>query len=472
MSGGEGSRLWPVSRQQHPKPFIRLADGHSILQQTWLRGAALSDVDEIVTVTNRDLFFKTQDDYSEIKSEYVVNNSYILEPFGRNTAATIVAAALHIAATHGDDAILLVLAADHIISKQAAFSKAVAQAIELAKQSKLVTFGIKPERPETAYGYIEADGCEVVRFVEKPSSALATEYLESGRYLWNSGMFCFSAGTIIKEMELYAADIVSATTACIQQSKYAHGEDYSQLQLNRELFAAVAEISIDHALMEKSKNVAVIPCDIGWSDIGSWNAMADLCEADEAGNRVEGEALLDNVTNSYIRSDSRVVGLVGVDNLIVIDTADALLVADRNNVQNVKQIYARLKQQDHDAYKIHRTENRPWGSYSVLDLYDGFKIKRLEVNPGASLSLQMHHHRCEHWIVVSGVAKVFNGGENFLVHSNESTYIKAGQKHRLENAGESLLIIIEVQTGDYLGEDDIIRFEDNDSSQDSHHIDN
>jgi len=462
LSGGEGSRLWPISREQHPKPFIRLEDGRSLLQHAWLRASDIAGVDEIITVTNRNLFFKTEDDYSEVKTEHLVTNRYILEPFGRNTAASIVSAALHIAATHGEDAILLVLAADHIISKQAAFLEAVAQATELAKQDKLVTFGIKPDRPETAYGYIETDSCQVVRFVEKPSLTLATEYLESGRYLWNSGMFCFSAGTIIKEMELHAADIVAATKVCIQQSKYAHGEDYSQLELNRELFAAVADISIDYALMEKTDNVAVVPCDIGWSDIGSWNVMADLCEADEAGNRVEGEALLDNVTNSYIRTDSRVVGLVGVDNLVVIDTADALLVADRNSVQNVKQIYAKLKQQDHDAHKLHRMENRPWGSYSVLDLYDGFKIKKLEVNPGASLSLQMHHHRCEHWIVVSGVAKVLCEGEHFVVHSNESTYIKAGQKHRLENEGESLLIIIEVQTGDYLGEDDIIRFEDND----------
>ena len=456
-----GSRLWPVSREHHPKPFIRLTDGHSLLQHTWLRGAALPQVDEIVTVTNRELFFKTQDDYDEIKAGHLIHNSYILEPCGRNTAAAITAAALQIAEIHGEDAILLVLAADHLISNHHAFSDAVSQATELAKQDKLVVFGIKPSRPETAYGYIEVEKGQVVQFIEKPSLALATKYSESDRYLWNAGMFCFTAGTLIKEMKLHASDIISATKSCIKQSKMAQAEDYTQLQLDRELFAAVADMSIDYALMEKSENVTVVPCDLAWSDIGSWDAMADLCEPDQAGNRIEGEALLHKVTNTYIRSDSRVVAAVGVDNLVVVDTADALLVADRNSVQNVKQIYMKLKETGHDAYKLHRMENRPWGSYTVLYLYEGFKIKKLEVNPGASLSLQIHHHRCEHWIVVSGVAKVFRGDEHFFVHSNESTYIKAGQKHRLENSEKSPLIIIEVQTGDYLEEDDIIRFEEN-----------
>ncbi len=462
MSGGAGSRLWPVSREQHPKPFIRLSDGKSMLQHAWLRGTAFSNVPEVITVTNRELFFKTEDDYQEIngKSGQLINNSYILEPFGRNTAPAVTAAALRVTEEHGEDALLLVLAADHLIADQAAFSHAVAQASDLASEGKLVTFGIQPEGPETGYGYIESEGNSVLRFVEKPTLEKAKSYVESGHYLWNSGMFCFSAGTLIKEMEKYASEILASTRTCLEQSKKAIGEGFTQIQLNAELFAKVPDDSIDYAVMEKSDNVAVVPCDIGWSDIGSWSALGDLTEVNEDGNRIDGEALLHQVTNCYIKSDKRVVGMVGVDNLIIVDTPDALLVADRDSSQNVKHLYAQLKVQGHDAYKFHNSVKRPWGSYTVLDNCKNFKIKRIEVKLGGILSLQLHKQRCEHWVVVNGEAKVTNDDQELFIKTNESTYIQAGHKHRLENVGKTVLVMIEVQTGDYLGEDDIIRFED------------
>ena len=462
LCGGAGSRLWPVSRELHPKPFIRLADGQSLLQKAWLRGSMLPSVTEILTVTNRELFFKTRDEYAEIASgagEFF--NSFILEPFGRNTAPAVAAAALHVANTHGQDALLLVLAADHLIADKLAFAAAVTAAVQMAEQGKLVTFGIQPEAPETGYGYIEADGNSVRRFVEKPNLEQAKEYISSQRYLWNSGMFCFSAGTLLREMEEHCPDILAATRSCMEQSHKAEGANFSQIELQPEAFAKVPDDSIDYALMEKAKSVAVVPCNIGWSDIGSWRAMGDLTEADENGNRIEGNALLHDVTDCYIRSDERLVGVVGIDNVIVIDTPDALLVAGRDRVQDVKHLYARLKAQGHEAYKLHRTVHRPWGTYTVLEEGPRFKIKRIVVKPGASLSLQMHHHRSEHWIVVSGMARVVNGTKDLFVSTNESTFIPAGHQHRLENPGILELVMIEVQSGEYLGEDDIVRLEDN-----------
>jgi mannose-1-phosphate guanylyltransferase/mannose-6-phosphate isomerase len=462
LCGGAGSRLWPVSRELHPKPFIRLANGQSLLQQAWLRGAMLPEVTEVFTVTNRELFFKTEDEYREISGTVYkgISNSFILEPFGRNTAPAIAAAALQLLGSHGDDAILLVLAADHLIADQGAFAEAVAQAKNLAQQGKLVTFGITPEGPETGFGYIEASGTTVLRFVEKPSLAEAKEYVASGNYLWNSGMFCFSAGTVLREMEIYCPAILAATRTCLEEARRAEGKGVTQIEIAAENFDQVPDDSIDYAVMEKSKNVAVVQCSIGWSDIGSWRALGDLINPDGDGNRIEGEALLHDVKNCYIQSKDRIVGAVGVNNLIVIDTPDALLVADRNCVQDVKHIYAKLKFQGHETHKVHRTVHRPWGTYTVLENQPRFKIKRIEVKPGASLSLQMHHHRSEHWIVVSGMARVVNGDNEMFVAANQSTYIPAATKHRLENPGIVDLVMIEVQCGDYLGEDDIVRFED------------
>ena len=459
LCGGAGSRLWPVSRERHPKPFIRLADGQSLLQKAFLRGAELADVQEVLTVTNRELYFKTEDEFREVNQDKLAT-SYILEPFGRNTAAAIAAAALHVAATHGEDALLLVLAADHLIVDQQAFAAAVDAACVLARKGKLVTFGIRPDAPETGYGYLEADGNAVVRFIEKPSLDKAREYLESGRFLWNSGMFCFSAAAMLHAMELHCPDILAATKACMQQSRVAEGKRFTQLELQADAFAEVREESIDYAVMEKSSDVAVVPCDIGWSDIGSWTAIGNLTAADAEGNRIEGEVLLHDVSNCYIQSRDRLVGAVGVDNLVIIDTPDALLVADRSRAQDVKHIYAKLKASGHEAHQLHRTVHRPWGTYTVLEDGPRFKIKRIEVKPGASLSLQMHHHRSEHWIVVSGMAKVVNGDKELFVNTNESTFIPAAHKHRLENPGVLDLVMIEVQSGEYLGEDDIVRFED------------
>jgi mannose-1-phosphate guanylyltransferase/mannose-6-phosphate isomerase len=462
LCGGAGSRLWPVSRELHPKPFIRLADGQSLLQKAWLRGVALPDVAETLTVTNRELFFKTEDEYREVAGTQYKDlaNSFILEPFGRNTAPAIAAAALQVAASHGEDTLLLVLAADHLITDQPAFAQAVAQAMRLAAQGKLVTFGIQPETPETGYGYIEADGNTVLRFVEKPSPEKAQEYVESGNYLWNSGMFCFSAVTMLREMQLHCPNILAATRACLEQSRRAQGKSYTQIELDPETFGRVPDDSIDYAVMEKSKNVAVVPCSIGWSDIGSWSALGDLTAPDAQGNRIEGEVMLHDVSNCYIQSNQRIVGAIGINNLIIIDTPDAVLVADRNRVQDVKLLYTRLKAQGHETYRLHTTVHRPWGTYTVLEEGPHFKIKRIVVKPAASLSLQMHHHRSEHWIVVSGMANVVNGDQEIFVNTNESTYIPAGHKHRLGNPGVVDLVMIEVQSGEYLGEDDIVRFDD------------
>ncbi len=463
LCGGAGSRLWPVSREAHPKPFIRLADGQSLLQKAWLRGAVLSQVTEILTVTNRELFFKTEDEYGEVSGSVGkagLPNRYILEPFGRNTAPAIAAAAMQVAEKHGEDACLLVLAADHLIADQVAFAEAVTSAMSLAQQGKLVTFGIRPDRPETGFGYIEANGNEVKRFVEKPDLKTAGEYLASGRFLWNSGMFCFQAGAMLKEMQTHCPRVLEAVKRSTAVSKKMEGEAVSQLELDADTFKEVPDDSIDYALMEKSANVAVVACEIGWSDIGSWSVLGDLTAADAAGNRVEGEAILYEASNCYIQSADRLVAAVGVKDLVIIDTPDALLVADRNSSQNVKHIFAKLKAEGHEAHRLHSTVHRPWGTYTVLEEGSHFKIKRIEVKPGASLSLQMHHHRSEHWIVVRGMAKVVNGQQELYVQTNESTYIPAGHKHRLENPGMLPLVMIEVQSGEYLGEDDIVRFDD------------
>lgn len=462
LCGGAGSRLWPVSREQHTKPFIKMTDGESLLQKAFLRGVALPAVTEILTVTNRDLQFKTLDDYTEVNKN-AVPTSFILEPFGRNTAAAVASAALQIIQHHGEDTVLLVLAADHLIGNDSAFKVAVDQAISLAFQGKLVTFGISPSAPETGYGYIEAEGHHVKRFVEKPSLELAEEYIASGNFYWNSGIFCFTAGTLIQEMMSYCPEIIETVRECLNCSNLIKGNNRTQIELDKTSFALVPDISIDYAVMERSANVAVVPCDIGWDDIGSWSAMERLENQDVDGNTIIGETILHDVHNSYIRSEntSRLIGVVGINDLVIVDTPDALLVTHKSRVQDVKVLYNYLKAQGHEAYKLHNTVARPWGTYTVLEEDPRFKIKRIVVKPGASLSLQMHHHRSEHWIVVSGMAKVTNGEREFFVNTNESTYIPAGHPHRLENPGVLDLIMIEVQSGEYLGEDDIVRFQDN-----------
>jgi mannose-1-phosphate guanylyltransferase / mannose-6-phosphate isomerase len=459
LSGGVGARLWPVSRELHPKPFMQLADGQSLLQKAFIRAAKLPNVVDILTVTNRDLYFKTEDEYRAVNPQ-AIPTSYILEPFGRNTAPAMAMAALAVVEMYGDEAQLLVLPADHLISNFDAFSQAVARASQLAKEGMLVTFGIKPGHAETGFGYIESDGERVKRFVEKPSFEKATEYLASGHYLWNAGMFCFEAKVFLAEMALHAPEVLEAVRACFAQSERASKKTSLQIELNANQFRQVPDISIDYALMERSAKVAVVACDIGWSDIGSWGAMSELVEVDEHGNGAIGEVVMLDSSGCYVQSNERLVCAVGIKNQIIIDTPDALLIVDRSRVQDVKTVVGQLKARAHEAYKTHRLVHRPWGTYAVIEEGPRFKIKRIEVKQGASLSLQMHYHRSEHWIVVSGVAKVTNGEREFLVQTNESTFIPAGHKHRLQNPGVTNLVMIEVQSGEYLGEDDIVRFED------------
>jgi mannose-1-phosphate guanylyltransferase/mannose-6-phosphate isomerase len=460
LCGGAGSRLWPVSREQHPKPFIRLADGESLFQKAFIRGISLPKVQEALVVTNKDFLFKIIEESEQVNQDKIAI-SCIMEPFARNTAAAIAAAMLHTITTQGAETLMLVLAADHIILNQDAFQTAVSDAIELAQDNKLVTFGISPTLPKTEYGYIEVEKNQVLRFVEKPSLKLAEHYLASERFLWNSGMFLFTAGTMLTAMENHCPEILTAVQHCFSKSQYIKNQNMVSLELDEQSYTQVPDDSIDYAVMEKSENIAVVPCEIGWSDVGSWSSIDEFVEPDLLGNRIEGEVLLHEVVNCNIKGADRLISAIGVDNLLIIDTPDALLVADKSRTQDVKHIYAQLKNRDHEAYKFHRTVYRPWGTYTVLEVNPRYKIKRIDVKPGASLSLQMHHHRSEHWIVVSGMARIVNGDQEFFVRVNESSYIPAGCLHRLENPGILDLVMIEVQSGDYLGEDDIVRFLDN-----------
>ncbi|HDS1796257.1 mannose-1-phosphate guanylyltransferase/mannose-6-phosphate isomerase [Pseudomonas putida] len=467
LSGGVGSRLWPVSREAHPKPFMTLPDGQNLIQKTFLRAADLNGVVEVLTVTNRELLFKTEDEYRSI-NKHNLSQGYILEPFGRNTAAAVAAAALQLLESRGPQAYMLVLAADHLIQNEAAFADSVAKAVQLAEQGWLVTFGIRPQYPETGFGYIEAasgglleGGLKVERFVEKPDAKTAESYVAAGNYYWNAGMFCFQVGTVLEQFKAHAPDVLEAVERTLESSRRSTSKGYSCLALDAERFAEVPDISIDYALMERSQKVATIPCDIGWSDIGSWSAVSELTPADDQGNRFEGEVMAHDSRNNYVSTEDRLAALVGVQDLLVVDTPDALLIAHKDHAQDVKHIVKRLKSDGHSAHLLHRTVHRPWGTYTTLEDGDRFKIKRIVVKPKASLSLQMHHHRSEHWIVVSGMAVVVNDDQELMLNTNESTFIRAGHKHRLQNPGVIDLVLIEVQSGDYLGEDDIVRFEDN-----------
>jgi len=453
--------LWPVSRDALPKPFIQLPDGSTLLQKTLQRASALDGVERVLTLTNRDYYFLTRDAYAALAPTLI--HDYLLEPVGRNTAPAIAAAALYAASRYGEDSVLLVLPSDHLIEDQVHFSRAVACASELARKGWLVTFGVEPTRPETGYGYIEsgpcieqAAACQVARFVEKPDLNTAQQYMESGGFSWNSGMFCFTAGRMIAALREHAPQVLAAVEAALQGS---HLDD-APVVLNEPLFAQSPDISIDYAVMERADNVAVVKADFDWNDIGSWNALAALIAPDDHGNRINAETLLMDVEHCYIQSGSRLVVGIGVDHLLVVDTPDALLVAHQSRAQDVKSVVKQLKLKSHAAAHYHQTVQRPWGTYTVLEEAENFKIKRIVVKPGASLSLQMHHHRSEHWVVVSGMAKVVNGEREFLVNKNQSTYIPAGHKHRLENPGILDLVLIEVQSGEYLGEDDIVRFQD------------
>lgn len=459
LCGGVGARLWPVSREMHPKPFMRMHDGESLLQKSFLRAVRIPEFSEMLVVTNRELYFKIEDDIAEVNHAQTYT-SYILEPFGRNTAPAMAMAALEVERKFGGDAQLLILPADHLIADFDGFFTAVERAREMAAKGNIVTFGITPEAPETGYGYIEADGNAVKRFVEKPNLDTAMQYLADGNYYWNSGMFCASAGTLLNELSEFRPDILEACRACLDESQERKGENTSQIELNADSFALVPDDSIDYAVMEKTRHAAVVPCQIGWSDIGDWKSMSETIPADENNNRIHGDAIIHQSTNCTLRSDNRVVAAVGLEDIIVVDTADALLVASKHYSQDVKKIFTELKSRDDDRHRFHQTVFRPWGSYTVLEEGPSFKIKRIEVKPGAKLSLQMHHHRSEHWVVISGTALVTNGEQQLELQANESTFIPAENRHRLENRGTEPLVIIEVQIGIYLGEDDIVRFDD------------
>ncbi len=457
LSGGAGTRLWPASRERHPKPFMKLADGETLIEKTYARAKALGS--EVLTVTNRDYYFLSRDE----KEKVGASGGFLLEPFGRNTAPAIALAAKYVVATQGRDAAMLVLAADHLIADQARLASAVAEAAKLADDGYLVTFGIVPSAPETGFGYIEQGevlglGNKVARFVEKPDLETAKGYVASNKYLWNSGMFCFKAGVFLTELNKTAPEVAKAVEACWQAMQPLNNS--AMVEIPAELFKTAPDISIDYAVMEKSDKVAVVPGDFGWNDIGSWNAIRGLVQPDAAENRALGEAIFVDTQNTFVQSEDRLVATVGIRDLMIIDTPDALLVAHLDKAQDVKKVVAQLKTDNHEAFKLHRTVARPWGAYTVLEEGNGFKIKRIEVKPGASLSLQMHHHRSEHWVVVNGTAKITNGENEILIQANESTYIPAGQKHRLENPGIIPCVMIEVQCGLYLGEDDIVRFDD------------
>ena len=469
LSGGAGTRLWPVSREGHPKPFMPLPDGQTLLGKTYRRAAALlPQGGTILTVTNREHYFSSKDQLTAAGLGQTHQAHYLLEPAGRNTAAAVAHAALALGASHGEDTVLVVMAADHLIEDEAAFCHSIEHASWLARDGFLVTCGIPPTQPETGFGYIEAGeplddqgGCRVVRFVEKPDRATARSYLEHGGFLWNAGIFCFKISTLLEEFALHAPDLLAAARHCIDQSP-SHDSAGIQLQeLHTDSFLQLPDISIDYALMERSEKVAMVPAGFDWSDIGSWTALAELLPADQHNNRVLGDAMLEDTDNTFVLSKDRLVTTLGVDNLIIVDTDDALLVADASRAQDIGRIAKRLKRDNHPAYQLHRTVTRPWGNYTVLEEGPRFKIKRILVKPGASLSLQMHHHRSEHWIVVQGMAEILNGCDKpRLIHTNESTYIPAGHRHRLSNPGLVDLVIIEVQSGEYLGEDDIVRLDD------------
>jgi mannose-1-phosphate guanylyltransferase/mannose-6-phosphate isomerase len=458
LSGGVGSRLWPLSRELNPKQFLPMAGEASMLAQTLQRAKKLSNVDAPIVVCNDDHRFKVAE---QLREQDQQAKAIILEPCGRNTAPAVAVAALQALASD-EQAVLLVQPADHVIADDAAFCQAVATGLPLAQQGELVTFGIVPTAPETGYGYIAraealaAGSFRIARFVEKPDLATAQSYLDDGGYLWNSGMFLLGAKAYIDELAQHAPAMLAACRQALASAEC----DLDFVRLDAEAFAACPSDSIDYAVMEKTARGVVVPLSCGWSDVGSWSTLWDIGSQDPQGNVCEGDVLLHNARNSYIRSDSRLVAALGVEDLVVVETADAVLVADKHQVQDVKAIVNQLKAAKRDEASVHTQVYRPWGSYESLVVGGRFQVKRIIVEPGQQLSLQMHHHRAEHWIVVSGTARVTCGEQVSILCEDQSTYIPLGTKHRLENPGVIPLEIIEVQSGSYLGEDDIVRFDD------------
>jgi len=458
LSGGSGTRLWPLSRKEYPKQYLPLAGDNTMLQETILRLSGLENLADPIIVCNADHRFLVAEQCQQID---IKNPTILLEPVGRNTAPAIAAAALQ-SLKISDDVVLLVLSADHVIQDIEAFHAAINIASQQAKGGKLATFGIVPTDANTGYGYIKSSEeniggtYKVEEFIEKPDLKTAESYLEQGNYLWNSGMFMFKASTLIDELNTHSPDIIKSVNDAVNNAK----QDLDFIRLDKQAFESSPSDSIDYALMEKSDNVVVVPLDAQWNDIGAWSALHDIGAKDANGNVIKGDVIAQDTTNTYINANHHMVTTIGVDNLIVVDTPDATFVATQDKAQEVKSIVESLQARGRCEGAAHRKVYRPWGWYDSIEMGEHFQVKRLHVNPGAKLSLQMHHKRAEHWVVVHGTATVTNGDQTFDLNKGESTYIPLGVTHALENNTQNPLEIIEVQSGAYLGEDDIVRFED------------
>lgn len=459
MAGGSGTRLWPLSRVQYPKQFLPLASGGQTLLQATIQRLEGLDVASSLLICNEEHRFLAAEQLRSIGRDEA---QILLEPAGRNTAPAIALAAMQaIKLQASNDAVLLVLAADHFIEDVAAFQDCVHAALPLANDGKLVAFGVVPTHAETGYGYIEqgavtGNGFVINRFVEKPDAATAQSYLDSGRFLWNSGMFMFKAGRYLQELERFAPDMFKACQAAMADAQ----EDLTFVRVDKAAFEGSPSDSIDYAVMEKTDDAVVVPLEAGWSDVGSWSALWDVSAKDSDGNAVQGDAILHDSMRTHVHASNRLVAAVGVQDLVIVETKDAVLVASQDRVQDVKKVVERLKADGRSEHYSHREVYRPWGVYDSIDSGARYQVKRITVKPGAKLSVQMHHHRAEHWIVVSGTAQISNGEKTYLLTENQSTYIPVGQVHALENPGKIPLELIEVQSGPYLGEDDIVRFED------------
>ncbi|WP_125076467.1 mannose-1-phosphate guanylyltransferase/mannose-6-phosphate isomerase [Pseudoxanthomonas sp. SGT-18] len=455
LSGGSGTRLWPLSREAYPKQFLPLVGEASLLQATWQRIAPLASGPALVVANGEHRFMVAE----QLRQAGCKPGAILLEPVARNTAPAIAVAALH-ATTSGEDPLLLVLPSDHVIQDEAAFRDAVRVAADAAEAGRLVTFGIVPTGAETGYGYIKAapgDGVRPVeQFVEKPDLETARTYVAKGTYYWNSGMFLFKASRYLAELERLNPAMLRACRGALEGA--SHDEDF--IRLEKTAFGECPSDSIDYAVMEKTSAAAVLPLDVGWNDVGSWAALWSVAEQDGDGNAHHGDVIALDCRNTLAWGDGRLVAMLGLEDIVVVDTDDTVLVAHRDRVQEVKEIVARLKNQGRTEACLHRKVYRPWGAYDSIDMGDRHQVKRITVKPGAALSLQMHHHRAEHWIVVSGTAEVTCGEKVLLLTENQSTYIPLGVTHRLRNPGKLPLELIEVQSGSYLGEDDIVRFED------------
>ncbi len=452
LSGGSGTRLWPLSREHYPKQLLCLIGKETLLQQTVLRLDGLAAVNPLMVCNEEHRFLVAE----QLRQLGKTASAIILEPAGRNTAPAATLAALAVT-RHNEDGLMLIMPADHIIPDKAAFQAAVSKGMPLANDGRLVTFGVVPTMPATGYGYIKSgNNNAVLAFVEKPDAETANRYITSGEYLWNSGIFMMRASTWLDEVKRYSPSILRACTDAYERGS----NDGDFYRVDKQAFMECESISIDYAVMERTDRAAIIPLAAGWSDVGAWSTLWEVSEQDANGNVVTGDVYTHNTHNTLLLSQHRCVAAVGLDNMVIVETADAVLVAHKDQAQSVKDIVEKLRIDKRSEFKTHRKVHRPWGHYEGVDAGERFQVKRLSVNPGAALSLQMHHHRAEHWVVVKGTARVTRGDEVFILKENQSTYIPIGMRHRLENPGDIPLEIIEIQSGSYLGEDDIVRFAD------------